>query len=78
MTTTIILSLQGTRQNMGPDAVWMARFVDDGTVRELFGTDTVPTPYTSAMPGETVRTEVARRNPDATVVLAVPSGWEHV
>ncbi len=51
---------------------WQATFHDDAEVKRLFGTDTIPTPYTAKTEGGTVRAEVQERNPDCVVVLAPP------
>ena len=48
---------------------WMARFEDDREFVESMGTDTVPTPYTLAAAGETVRDAIAQRNPESVVTL---------
>ena len=50
------------------DGTWHATFTDP-EIRRLFGTDTLPTPYTSRAPAETVLAEVSRRNPDSVVTL---------
>ena len=49
---------------------WMARNTNP-QVLALFGTDTLPTPFTSAMPAWHVQKEIARLNPESVVELAV-------
>ena len=51
------------------DGTWHATFTDP-EIRRLFGTDTLPTPYTSRAPAETVLAEVSQRNPDCVVTVA--------
>lgn len=50
-----------------PDG-WMARH-SDPTIRELFGTDTLPTAFTAAASTETVLIEITRRNPTCRVTV---------
>jgi len=45
---------------------WMARH-SDPAVRVLFGTDTLPTAYTSSTSSETVRLEIQAKNPEFEV-----------
>lgn len=51
--------------------VWAAQFHGPHAeeVRRAFGTDTIPTPWTTETPRETVRDELAARNPGVKV------GW---
>ena len=51
------------------DTVWLVTS-DAPEVRELFGTDTLPTPFTLAVGAETVVAELRGLNPDADVRLA--------
>lgn len=48
---------------------WMATFHEDKRVQDLFGTDTLITPFTLLAEGEEARREVERRNPHARVRL---------
>ena len=48
---------------------WVARF-SDPTITELFGTDTIPTPYLYAADSETVLAEITKLNPNCQVTLA--------
>jgi hypothetical protein len=52
-----------------PGMGWMARF-SDPVVRELFGTDTLPTGYTDRANAETVLAGIASKNPDCIVTFA--------
>jgi hypothetical protein len=54
------------------DGQWMSQWGGPETERiiELFGTDTVPTPYLEAMAGAEVRGRIQELNPDARVILA--------
>jgi hypothetical protein len=47
---------------------WMAR-CSEPEITELFGTDTIPTPYTSDYPASRVQHEVQARNPHAIVSI---------
>ena len=47
---------------------WMVQ-TDDPEVRELFGTDTIPTPFTLQAEPERVLAEIQARNPGSAVVL---------
>jgi hypothetical protein len=53
------------------DGLWHARFADgtEGRIRELFGTDTLPTPYRAHVKAETVMRAIAKRNVGATVTV---------
>jgi hypothetical protein len=42
---------------------------DSPETKRLFGTDTLPTPFTLAADGESVVNEIRRLNPDADVQL---------
>ena len=48
---------------------WVARF-SDPTITELFGTDTIETPYPYEADRETVLAEITRLNPNSQVTLA--------
>jgi hypothetical protein len=54
--------------------VWTARYSgtdsDSDMVRDLFGTDEIPTPYTDRSDPELVRRAIAGRNPTHVVVLS--------
>jgi hypothetical protein len=51
---------------------WMAQYVDDREeITAAFGTDTIPTAFTAKAPGETVRKELERLNPDTRVHLLI-------
>lgn len=45
---------------------WCAQFEGDNT-KELFGTDTLPTPYTLAMPVSEILRRIKARNPEYRV-----------
>ena len=47
---------------------WMAQS-DDPKLKELFGTDTIPTAFTARADGQYVLGEIKRLNPNATVKL---------
>lgn len=50
--------------------VWKARFSgDDQEIRRLFGTDTLPTPFTSQTPAADVLERLKRLNPNDDVFL---------
>jgi hypothetical protein len=61
MTDTITLMIE--------DGTWVAKYGGSAAreMRNLFGTDRVPTPFTAATPAETVLAEIKRRNPCALV-----------
>jgi len=48
---------------------WMARFANDQNIIELFGTDTIPTSFTSKAGWATVLNEIKKLNPDHDVVI---------
>ena len=50
------------------DGTWHATFTDPEIVQR-FGTDTLPTPFTSRAPAETVLAEISRRNPNCVVTV---------
>lgn len=52
------------------DGYWMARH-SDPMVKQLFGTDILPTPYSSASPSRAVKERIEELNPNAIVVLAL-------
>jgi len=54
--------------------IWVATFHDDQEVKDLLGTDTLPTPFTLLEDGEVVRREVERNNPGARVRLVRRDG----
>jgi hypothetical protein len=45
---------------------WMLRTTDP-KVKELFGTDTIPTPFTAKAPTSMVLKEISRQNPDMVI-----------
>lgn len=47
---------------------WYARFSDPG-VRHAFGSDTIPTAYTSSAPADVVWRQISDLNPDAIVEI---------
>ena len=49
---------------------WLARFENDQEIIRLFGTDTIPTPYTENASPIMVKTEIMARNPGYNVVFA--------
>lgn len=51
------------------DGAWCATFTDPEIVR-LFGSDTLPTPFSSRVQASKVLAEISRRNPDCVVRLA--------
>jgi hypothetical protein len=51
-----------------PDC-WLATY-DDPQVIELFGTPTVPTPFTPATVASVVLRKIQELNPDAVVLIA--------
>lgn len=53
------------------DASWMCTFTDP-EVRRLFGTDTLPSAFTTKAQAQVVIDAIARRNPDCEVRL-IPS-----
>jgi len=55
------------------DGVWKARFSGPHAVpvRDLFGTDTLETPFSNNVSAEIVQKEVQSRNPDALVVTTI-------
>lgn len=64
MEKTITLS----RQN----GSWVATYSGEGSaqIRELFGTDTIPTPYMAGCSSIMVQTAISMRNADAVVVVS--------
>lgn len=58
---------------------WLAKH-SDKQVKELFGTDILPTPYFDTLPAEVVLREVAARNPSKVVKIGTdtPKGWDRV
>jgi hypothetical protein len=52
-----------------PDG-WMARH-SDPTVKELFGTDTLPTAFTAAASAETVIAEISRLNQGCRLIVSL-------
>ena len=48
---------------------WMALH-SDPSVREIMGTDTIPTAYTAQATAARVAAEIAKRNPQCDVILA--------
>ena len=49
---------------------WLARFENDQEIIALFGTDTIPTPYTENASPMMVKSEIEKRNPNHVVVFA--------
>lgn len=49
---------------------WLARFIDDEKVLRLFGTDTIPTPFTEEASPMLVLNEIKKRNPEKEVIFA--------
>lgn len=51
--------------------VWHARFADgtEGRIRELFGTDTLPTPFRASAPALKVMRAIAKQNPGTVVTI---------
>ena len=49
---------------------WLARFENDTEIMALFGTDTIPTPYTEKAMPSMVKAEIEKRNPGYNVVFA--------
>lgn len=47
---------------------WVAKF-SDPSVREIMGTDTIPTPYRASAAAEVVLASVQRKNPDARIFV---------
>jgi hypothetical protein len=47
----------------------MAQFVDDPEIEALFGTDTIPTAFTSQVDADRVLEKIKALNPDYTVVV---------
>jgi hypothetical protein len=48
---------------------WMARFINDESIVEAFGTDTLPTSFMSGTPSDVVLERVKEMNPEHEVVL---------
>lgn len=46
---------------------WMAQFVGDAETMRLFGTDSLPTPFTDAAPFDAVYRTILRLNPGSCV-----------
>lgn len=44
-------------------------------IRELFGTDTIPTAFTERAEPEAVRREITKRNPRADVRVRIGDNW---
>lgn len=59
---TIIVSASGT--------TWMADFVGDAEVFDLFGTTILPTPFDTRVPVADVLADLRNLNPGRTVVAA--------
>lgn len=47
--------------------VWMARHLDNLEIVALFGTDLIPTPFTSQASFETVKARLAKLNPGCDI-----------
>lgn len=56
--------------------LWVARHSGPAAaaVRDLFGTDTLPTPFRASVPAATVLRAIEWRNPEASVQLAIGEG----
>jgi len=52
---------------------WLARH-SDPMVKDLFGTNTIPTAYTAEAEAGRVYQEIARRNPEAKVFVRLVAG----
>lgn len=50
------------------NGIWMSQDNDQETF-ELFGTNTLPTPFFASMPAETVLQKIKALNPDKKVIL---------
>jgi hypothetical protein len=48
---------------------WLARFENDRRIIELFGTDTIPTPFRQTASPIMVRDEIVARNPGYNVIF---------
>lgn len=51
------------------EGVWHTQEPNNPLLLELFGTDTLPTPYLAATPVHEVVAELQRRNPEHLIVL---------
>jgi hypothetical protein len=51
------------------EVLWSATFPDNPDMTELFGTDTVPTPYRAVVPSHVVLQNIRDLNPTADVQL---------
>ena len=49
---------------------WLARFENDAEIMALFGTDTIPTPFTEQASPMMVKREIEVRNPGYNVIFA--------
>ena len=54
---------------------WVADWVDDTSILELFGTTKLPTMFRAPMPAERVRTIIQHLNPEHKVTLQQPAMW---
>lgn len=50
------------------NGVWLAKY-SDPAIRGLFGVDTLPTAFLASAPAEIVADELARRNPDKSILI---------
>jgi len=50
---------------------WMATFHGDAEIKELFGTETIPTSYTANAPALTVLNAIRTLNPEYLVIAAL-------
>ena len=48
------------------DGIWMAQH-SDPAIKELFNTNTIPTPYRATVPASVVKTEIQALNPERVV-----------
>lgn len=49
---------------------WLARFENDAKIMELFGTDTIPTPFNERATPSLVKACIEDRNPGYNVIFA--------
>ena len=49
------------------DKCWVAEFIDDWEIFDLFGTFILPTPFTEKAPVELVIGELAAKNPECII-----------
>ena len=49
---------------------WVAQFVNDENIKQLFGTDTIPTPFLPTMSASAVKEKIQKQNPDHHISIA--------